>query len=116
MKREDVGLFIIIIAGLVVRFTVGNTGNNMKAMTATNVKFYDYIFLAYVPIGLAATDILLRKFKKLHFVTLSVYKIVIACLISFIIFFSASKRTAVEVLKPMDYIDWLLLIGSTLSM
>ena len=46
---------------------------------------FDYLVLIYIPLGIAFTNILLRKMKGLHFIQLSVYKIVIALIISLII-------------------------------
>jgi hypothetical protein len=41
-----------------------------------------YICLAYIPVGIGFSNILLRKMKGLHFIQLSLYKIFIALIIT----------------------------------
>jgi hypothetical protein len=80
IKGEDKLLFVIIVSGLAVKFSHPETAKHHDVHADASV--LDYIFLGYIPLGIAASNILLRKMKGLHFVQLNIYKIMIALVIA----------------------------------
>tara|TARA_B110000285_G_C15040871_1_gene571724 strand:+ start:146 stop:613 length:468 start_codon:yes stop_codon:yes gene_type:complete len=93
IKCEDVLLLFIVVTGIFITKICGffpdlsacrHTITN-RDVIKSKPSVFDYLVLVYIPLGIAFTNILLRKMKGLHFIQLSVYKIIIALVISVII-------------------------------
>ena len=80
VQKEDMLLLVIVLSGLAVKFSHPETAKHHDVHADASV--LDYIFLGYIPLGIAASNILLRKMKGLHFVQLNIYKIMIALVIA----------------------------------
>jgi hypothetical protein len=107
--REDMLLLVIVLSGIAVKLAfpepIATNTNNIKTTSG-------YILLAYIPIGIAASNVLLRKMKGLHFVQINIYKIIIALTISSSI--CAIKQVSLSVIKEFTALDYTWLILSTL--
>lgn len=72
------------------------------------VPWYGFFGLFYVPVGLASSNILMRKMKGLHFITIALYKYVILIPTLYLIFL---------IIVPFDFsviagftiLDWFLI-------
>jgi drug/metabolite transporter (DMT)-like permease len=86
IQREDMLLLSIVMVGLAVKFSFPehSTGSKHDAHKSGRSTF-GYLCLAYIPVGIALSNILMRKMKKVHFIQLSIYKIIIALVITTII-------------------------------
>ena len=66
------------MSGISVKFVFEKTKDDAH----NNKSTFGYICLVYIPVGIALSNILMRKMKGLHFIQLSLYKIVIALIIA----------------------------------
>ena len=81
IQREDMLLIVIVMIGLAVKFSCPEDSVAKHSVLKGRTVF-GYICLAYIPIGIALSNILLRKMKKVHFIQVCVYKITIALIIA----------------------------------
>ena len=109
---EDILLLIIIMIGIAVKIypAIFDKADSSPDLKKANI--YDFLFLAYIPLGIALSNILLRKMKGLHFIQLSVYKIITALLISTCI--CLIEQTSLEPVYSFDAIDVTYLLLTSL--
>ena len=79
---EDILLLIVVMSGIAIKFYPQIFDKGHSTNPDADASIFAYVCLVYIPIGCALSNILLRKMKGLHFIQLSLYKIVIALMIS----------------------------------
>ena len=111
IQKEDMLLLVIVMSGVVIKFSYPET-ESQNDNTHNKKSTLGYIFIAYIPIGIAASNILLRKMKGLHFIQLNIYKIIIALMISSSI--CGILKVSLSVINNFTALDYTWLILCTL--
>ena len=118
IKCEDVLLLFIVLGGVFVTKLcaffpdLDHCPTPAKDKVMEGPSAFDYILLAYIPIGIAFTNILLRKMKGLHFIQLSVYKIIIALSVAAII--CIIEQSPLNPVLKFKWYDWVILVVGSL--
>jgi hypothetical protein len=125
IKLEDVALLAVVLLALFVKFIPeifpdaphflpreAKDPAKAGAPVAPAPTVVDYLLLLYIPLGIALSNILLRKMKGLHFIQLSVYKILYALAIAGAIVLI--QGTSIQPVKNFTTVDWLILVGGSL--
>ena len=78
MKGIDKILIVIVVAGVtIMSMDKYINPSHRDAHHNIEIPWYGYFGLFYVPVGLASSNVLMRKMKGLHFITIATYKYVI---------------------------------------
>lgn len=110
MKNIDKILIVIVVTGVsVMSLDKYINPSHRDANHPNAVPWWGYFGLFYVPVGLASSNVLMRKMKGLHFVTIALYKYVLMMPILAIIFLFIVQFKW-EVIENFDTIDWLLIV------
>ena len=110
MKNIDKILIIIVVTGVsVMSLDKYINPSHRDANHPSAVPWWGYFGLFYVPVGLASSNVLMRKMKGLHFVTIALYKYVLMMPILAIIFLFV-VRFKWEVIENFEIIDWILIV------
>ena len=107
MKSIDKILVLIVLLG-VSFMTYDHYTSPEHAHHSLGIPWYGYFGLFFIPIGLGSSNILMRKMKGIHFVTLALFKYVFMVPLLLLIFLI--KGFDWDVLKNFDWIDWVLII------
>lgn len=76
MKGIDKILIIIVVTGVSIMSMDKYINPSHRDANHHGVPWWGYVGLFYVPVGLASSNVLMRKMKGLHFVTIALYKYV----------------------------------------
>jgi drug/metabolite transporter (DMT)-like permease len=113
IKREDMLLLAIVIVGLAIKFSFPqDLAGSKNDVHKSGKSIFGYICLAYTPVGIALGWILMRKMKKVHFIQLSLYKIIIALVVTTTI--CLIRQESLSLLSSFSGLDWFYLIAGSL--
>ena len=109
MKGIDKILIIIVVIGVTIMSMDKFIGpSHRDAHHNTIIPWYGYFGLFYVPVGLASSNVLMRKMKGLHFITIATYKYVIMMPLLVLIFVVFGFDW--ETIENFELLDWFLIV------
>ena len=107
-----IGLFIKFYPNIFLKGNDHGKTDDDHIGLSESYLIFNYVLLAYIPLGIALSNILLRKMKGLHFIQLSVFKITFALIVAIII--SALTGDKLTILKKFKLVDYVYVIVGSL--
>jgi len=116
MKKIDMVQIIIIFVGvlLVILGSADPTHIDSKSNDLDHKPWYAYLGLVFVPLGMGSSNVLMRKMKKIHFVTLGVYKYAFS-LPMLLLAYSTVYTFRWSLFSDFYFFDYLLILCAALA-
>jgi len=109
MKGIDKLLIIIVVAGVtVMSMDTYINPSHRDTNHSIAIPWYGFLGLFYVPVGLASSNVLMRKMKGLHFITIALYKYVLMMPLLLIIFLIIGFDW--KSIQNFEVLDWILIV------